>query len=381
MKKTVVFLSMILGAVILFSGQTRAAYALSAPCTTELSTLLSAATAGGVEIVNSPWGVGSNEFSSLIATTLPFFQELEDCASFAIYSGEEMIVTALNDNTTNLEDSILQDDTEMSQILVNAIMSKDMGNANGSSPSPAVSGSGCQSVDAAAQMATGRLGQTQVKQTMTASIGTIRDNTQTTAQSVAYVNTQTGNSFSPSALFIGSDTSIIPGGPTGSSSSSQPTENDAVHYIMNVTDPNPPPRPTSLNANSPAARGQIARIKIHDARMNLAQDAMTSVAAWNTASYPLGSWLTQSVTSMGAAPPTTSPSGLVSQHQVLSSLVNARFANPNWYSNVAVETQGDLMRESLYENAITLRLLLNIYEILQRQTTIAAADYALKIPK
>ena len=90
--------------------------------------------------------------------------------------------------------------------------------------------------------------------------------------------------------------------------------------------------------------------------MNLAQDAISRVAAWNTGTYPLSGWLTKSMAGMGAPVPATTASGLVSEHQAMAALVDGRFQNPNWYQAIATENSSDLLREIAYMDATSLKI-------------------------
>ena len=356
-------------------------YAWNAPCMTALSSLGSAAAGAAQLPIAGALGTGVISATPFMTAFVPYLNELIDCASFNVFQGEMMISTVLTSSFTQLEDDMIQDDAMVANEITNAIVTKEMGGATPSAPSVAVGGAGCQSVDAAAQVSTGAMGRTLAETSMAGSIQNVRRVVTTGTQPVAYINTQTPPSFDDQSLFVTGGGAIEAGSSSTSSSSSGPTQNDTSHYIMNLTEPIPPSRPSTLNQTTPAARQMVANLKIYDARMNLAQGAIERIASWNTATYPLASWLQKSMTTMGAPMPTVNSSGLISEHQMMSALVNARFANPAWYSNVAVENSSDLLREVAYENAISLKMEAENHDIFMRLLAIEASDYAISLRK
>lgn len=355
-------------------------YAWNAPCMTGLGSLGSAAAGAAQLPIAGALGTGVISATPFMTAFVPYLNELIDCASFNVFQGEMMISTVLTSNFTQLEDDMIQDDSMVANEITNAIAMKEMGGATPSAPSVAVGGAGCQSVDAAAQIATGAIGRTLAETSMSSSIKHIRRVVTTGTQPVAYINTQTPPSFDDQSLFV-TGGGAIEAGSSSDSSGSGPTQTDTSHYIMNLTEPIPPSRPSTLNETTPAARQMVANLKIYDARMNLAQGAIERIASWNTATYPLASWLQKSMTTMGAPMPTVNSSGLISEHQMMSALVNARFANPAWYSNVAVENSSDLLREVAYENAISLKMEAENHDIFMRILAIEASDYAISLKK
>lgn len=354
-------------------------YAWNAPCMTGLGSLGSAAAGAAQLPIAGALGTGVISATPFMTAFVPYLNELIDCASFNVFQGEMMLSTVLSSNFTQLEDDMIQDDAMVANEITNAIAMKEMGGATPSAPSVAVGGAGCQSVDAAAQVSTGAMGRTLAETSMAGSIQNIRRVVTTGSQPVAYINTQTPPSFDDGSLFVTGGGAIESG--SSDSSGSGPTQNDASHYIMNLTEPIPPSRPSTLNQTTPAARQMVANLKVYDARMNLAQGSIERIASWNTATYPLASWLQKSMTTMGAPMPTVNSSGLISEHQMMSALVNARFANPAWYSNVAVENSSDLLREVAYENAISLKMEAENHDIFMRILAIEASDYAISLKK
>jgi len=348
-------------------------WAFNAVCAAKITSLEASTDGAAFLPIVGALGTGTIHAGPLMAPFLLYLDELIDCASFNVYQGEVQLSTVLTSSFTQLEDDMIQDDSMVANEITNAIVTKEMGGATPSAPSVAVGGAGCQSVDAAAQIATGAMGESAAKTAIASNIVQIRRNTSNQSQSLAYVNTQSPSSFDDSSLFTPSSSSIDA---TGSGPGSV---TEATHYIMNLTDPTPPPRPSTLNQTTPAARQMIANLKIYDARMNLAQGAIERIASWNTATYPLSSWFTKSMTTMGAPIPATSSSGLISEHQMMGALVGARFASPAWYSNVAVENTSDLLREIAYQNAIITKILYNQYELSLRNSAINASAYAMRI--
>ncbi|WP_053764407.1 hypothetical protein [Leptospirillum ferriphilum] len=378
LKKTILVFVFLMGAVFLRSGTS---YAFSAPCQTVLAGLQAAATGAAQLPITGAFGTGSITATPLIGALLPWWTELEDCVSQGVYSGEMMLYTGINTNFFNLEQANIQNTSLLVNALTNVMQAREFGGATASSPSLAVGGSGCQSVDAAAQVMTGDQGQQTVEGGYTASMAQYRRITQARSQNVAYVNTEHPQSFSPQSLFPGVSASAISSSTSGSSSSGGATASETAHYILNLTDPYPPVRPASVNPNTPAGRIWLSKIKIYDAREGLAQAAMSHVATWNTGTYPLQGWLQNSMSSIGAPTPTPNSAGLISEHQMLDALVNGRFANQNWYSNVSTESTTDLLREIAYENAILIRIELDHYNSSLYNTAINASRYGVSVAK
>ena len=326
-------------------------------------------------------GTGSISASTLIGTLLPWWMQLENCVSETVYSGEMLVYQSINANFMNLEQANIQNTSLLVNALTNVMQAREFGGATASSPSLAVGGSGCQSVDAAAQVMTGDQGQQTVEGGYTSSMAQYRRITQARSQNVAYVNTEHPQSFSPQSLFPGVSASAISSSNSSSGSSGGATSSETAHYILNLTDPYPPVRPASVNPNTPAGRIWLSKIKIYDAREGLAQAAMSHVATWNTGTYPLQGWLQNSMSGIGAPTPTPNSAGLISEHQMLDALVNGRFANQNWYANVSTESTTDLLRELNYQLAINNRLMLRAEDDKKYEISILSALYSRFVPK
>lgn len=327
-------------------------------------------------------GSGTIVASPAVGAILPWLLQLSNCVSQVIYSGEMMLYTGINTNFMNLEQANIQNTSLLVNALTNVMQAREFGGATASNPSLAVGGSGCQSVDAAAQVMSGDQGQQTVESGYTASMAQYRRITQARSQNVAYVNTEHPESFSPESLFPGVSASAISSSNSSSGSSgSGATSSETAHYILNLTDPYPPVRPASVNPNTPAGRIWLSKIKVYDAREGLAQAAMSHVATWNTGTYPLQGWLQNSMNGIGAPVPTPNSAGLISEHQMLDALVNGRFANQNWYSNISSESTTDLLREINYQLAINNRLMLRAEDDKKYELSILSAIYARFIPK
>jgi hypothetical protein len=113
--------------------------------------------------------------------------------------------------------------------------------------------------------------------------------------------------------------------------------------------------------------------------MSLAREALAQVAAWNTAAYPLSGWLAKSLGEIGAPVPPPNASGMISEHQMMGALVDGRFANPNWYADIASESSSDLLREIAYENAILMKIELENYRMALLGRAMDASRYAFAV--
>ncbi len=70
---------------------------------------------------------------------------------------------------------------------------------------------------------------------------------------------------------------------------------------------------------------------------------------------------------------------MISEHQMMGALVDGRFANPNWYEDIASESTSDLLREIAYENAILMKLEFLNYKMALVGRAMEASRYAFAV--
>ena len=352
-------------AVLALFWQAGTARAFPATCTATLTSGIGAVTGAAQLPITGAFGTGSIMASALIGAWLPWLMELADCSALSVYVGEENLLNALNINFSTLEQDEWQNDTNLLNGLTNMAVSREFGFAGNGQPSTAVAGSGCQSVDAAAAVVSGEETRRATEAAYRVAAAQYAGNVTARSQTAAHVNAEPPGAFSVASLFPPESSPAIDPSASAGTGSGGPTGQATEYYIQNLTDPEPPARPTGANYATPAGRRYLAGMKAYDARMSLAREALAQAASWNTAAYPLSGWLSKSLGEIGAPAPPANPSGMISENQMMGALVDGRFANPNWYEDIASESTSDLLREIAYENAILMKLeLLNYKEAL-----------------
>ena len=354
-------------------------HAFTLPCTTALTSGIGTATGAAQLPITGAFGTGSIMASALIGAWLPWLMELADCSAAAVYAGEMQVVSAMNIDFSTLEQDEWQNDTNLLNGLTNMAVSREFGFAGNGQPSTAVAGAGCQSVEAAAGVVSGEETRQATESAYRTAAAEYAHNVTARSQTAAHVNAEPTGAFSVASLFPPSSTPAIDPSAGSGASSGGPTGQAAEYYIQNLTDPMPPAQPTGAPYSTPTGRRYLAGMKAYNARMSLAREALSQVAAWNTAAYPLSGWLSKSLGEIGAPPPPANASGMISEHQMMSALVDGRFANPNWYADIASESSSDLLREIAWEEAIRMKLELETYKMALVGRAMEASRYAFAV--
>ena len=372
-------LAVFVGAGFLLLVQAGTARAFPATCTATLTSGIGAVTGAAQLPITGAFGTGSITASALIGAWLPWLMELADCSALSVYAGEQAILNGLNINFATLEQDEWQNDTNLLNGLTNMAVSREFGFAGNGQPSTAVSGSGCQSVDAAAGVVQGEETRRMTEEAYRQAAAQYAGNVTARSQTAAHVNAEPPGAISVASLFPPSSSPAIDPSASASPGSGGPTGEAAEYYIQNLTDPEPPARPPGANYSTPAGRRYLAGMKSYDARMSLARLALAQAASWNTAAYPLSGWLSKSLGEIGAPVPPANASGMISEHQMMGALVDGRFANPNWYEDIASESTSDLLREIAYENAILMKIELENYKMTLLGRAMDASRYAFAV--
>ena len=359
--------------------QAGTARAFPATCTATLTSGMAAVDGAAQLPITGALGTGSIMATALMSAWVPWLMELANCSALSVYTGEVEIVQALGVNFATLEQDEWQNDTNLLNGLTNMAVSREFGFAGNGQPSTAVAGSGCQSVDAAAGVVSGEETRRVAEEAYRQAAAQYAQNVTTHSQTAAHVNGEPPGAFSVASLFPPSSSPAIDPSASAGTGSGGPTGQAAEYYLQNLTDPAPPARPSGADYATPAGRRYLAELKTYRARMSLAREALAQVAAWNTAAYPLSGWLAKSLGGIGAPVPPANPSGMISEHQMMGALVDGRFANPNWYEDIASESTSDLLREIAYENAILMKLEFLNYKMALVGRAMEASRYAFAV--
>ncbi|MHB1658989.1 MAG: hypothetical protein ACYCRF_06710 [Acidithiobacillus sp.] len=161
--------------------------------------------------------------------------------------------------------------------------------------------------------------------------------------------------------------------PTAVASSAYPTSAEAVQTIAHLTEPVPPVQLTASQKKT--AAGVLWRASEHalQAKMSMAQNALSTIAVWHqptiNASYFVSKWQSMqkaaqaatggasgtSQSAIPANPPGVNSAGKISPDGALNLMVQARYANPSWYSRLAVQSQRGALKDLTEMEAVSLR--------------------------
>ncbi len=374
-----IFRALLVGTGLFVLAPAGVVHAFTPNCTLALTSGIAAATGSAQLPITGAFGTGSIMATPMIAGLLPWLMELADCSAAAVYAGEAEVMSAMNIDFSTLEQDEWQNDTNLLNGLTNMAVSREFGFAGNGQPSTAVAGAGCQSVDAAAGVVSGEETKQVTETAYRTAAAEYAHNVTARSQTAAHINAEPPGAFSVGSLFPPSASPAIDPSASSGATSGGPTGQAAEYYIQNLTDPMPPAQPSGSQYNTPAGRRYLAGMKAYNARMSLAREALSQVAAWNTAAYPLSGWLSKSLGEIGAPVPPPNASGMISEHQMMSALVDGRFANPNWYADIASESSSDLLREIAYEEAILMKIELENYRMTLIGRSMDASRYAFTV--
>jgi hypothetical protein len=156
--------------------------------------------------------------------------------------------------------------------------------------------------------------------------------------------------------------------PTAASTSvAYPTAQAAAAAIAHMTNPTPPAQLTSIQAKTPAGKRWMAAQNIINAKMSMAQNALAQIAAWHqptiSASTFVQQWdnMVQNSQQQGsaAAPPAApgvNAQGQISPDGALNLAIDARYANPKWYAQLAVQNTSGILKDINEMGSIGLRV-------------------------
>lgn len=180
--------------------------------------------------------------------------------------------------------------------------------------------------------------------------------------------------------------------PTATASSTYPSPSDAAKTIAHLTEPVPPVQLTAKQKKTKAGVLWSAAENAIQSKMSMAQNALATIAAWHQptidATYFIDKWKSmqkaaQSATgtSSGNAPISASPPGVNSDGKIspdgaLNLMVQARYANPSWYSHLAVQSQSGAIKDLTEMEAVSLRAHWEALRMSEYLAALSADQYA-----
>lgn len=182
--------------------------------------------------------------------------------------------------------------------------------------------------------------------------------------------------------------------PTATASGSYPTPSQAAQTIAHLTEPVPPVQLTAAQKKTSA--GQLWHASEHatQAKMSMAQNALATIAAWHqptiSATYFVGKWqsmqkaaqsasggsTTPTASTVSSLPPGVNSANKISPDGALNLMVQARYANPNWYSLMAVQTMPGAIKDLSEMEAISLRVHWESLRMSEYLAGLSADEYA-----
>jgi hypothetical protein len=180
--------------------------------------------------------------------------------------------------------------------------------------------------------------------------------------------------------------------PTATASSAYPSPSDAAKTIAHLTEPVPPVQLTAKQKKTQAGVLWSAAENAIQAKMSMAQNALATIAAWHQptidATYFINKWksmqkaaqsatgTSSDKTSTSANPPGVNSAGKISPDGALNLMVQARYANPSWYSHLAVQSQSGAIKDLTEMEAISLRVHWEALRMSEYLAALSADQYA-----
>lgn len=149
-----------------------------------------------------------------------------------------------------------------------------------------------------------------------------------------------------------------------------------------LADPRPLPMPTDGQKDTPAGQTYAAARIVHQGRVQTAMEALNHHTAFHAPTMPddITSWAKEQWEKAGAkGTPPGIVDGKLSEAALYNLLVQMRLGNPNWYAQVAGETEAGLLRELVLMQAVQLKLTHKNTEYLDRISVVTALDYLTRL--
>lgn len=153
---------------------------------------------------------------------------------------------------------------------------------------------------------------------------------------------------------------------------------DAQETIKTIANPNPLPELSASQANSVGGQGYTMARKVHEGRLSIVLDTLTSHVAYHAPTLPdeVTAWAREQWQGAGASgPPPGEVNGKMSEAALYNLLSQMRIGNPNWGTQLATANEAGLLRELLLMQAAQLELTRKNNELLDRISFLAALDY------
>lgn len=175
--------------------------------------------------------------------------------------------------------------------------------------------------------------------------------------------------------------------PTAATASAYPTPEQAAQTIAHMTNPTPPAQLATYQAQTSSGVQWKAMQNAVNTKMSMAQNAMAQIAAWHQPTISASTFVAQwnamytaaSQNGSASAPPPApgvNASGNISPDGALDLAIDARYANPKWYAQVALQQPAGLLKDINEMGAIGLRVHYESMVTSEYLAGVSAEEYA-----
>jgi len=175
--------------------------------------------------------------------------------------------------------------------------------------------------------------------------------------------------------------------PSAITSSVYPTPEEAAKTIAHLTEPIPPVKLTKIQKKNGAGIFWEAHEKALHAKMSMAQDALSTIAAWHQptikATYFVKKWKSmqgkkknQQSGSVNPLPPGVNDKNRISPDGALNLMIEKAYANPHWYSQLAIQNETGAIKDLAAMEAVSLRVHWEELRMSEYLAALSADQYA-----
>ena len=151
---------------------------------------------------------------------------------------------------------------------------------------------------------------------------------------------------------------------------------EAATWTDAVTAPAPLPALPAGAAVNPAAIRYEAALRVNAARLSVPQETLGLIAALHAPTINTGTWADDTWAAMTGSSSSSKPpgevNGEISDAALVRLQVNARYANPNWYVDLAKENSVGVLREIAEVQAVRAHIDYLRLRLAERRTAIEA---------
>ena len=156
----------------------------------------------------------------------------------------------------------------------------------------------------------------------------------------------------------------------------------ANEAIKTLAKPQPLPLATDTQKQTPAGQVYAAARKVHESRQSMAMEALNSHVRFHAPTLPdaVTDWAkSQWSEAGGQGNPPGIVDGKLSEAGLYKLLAQMRIGNPNWFSQIAAESDTGLLRELVVMQAFLFEIMRKNTELLDRQSIVSSLDFLTRL--